>query len=281
MYRFPALQSIHYRNHQPAREDVVQPRAAPQLQVRKLSYSSWGNFFKQPNVSSLTWLATSWLQDGHVLQQCGTCQWVPPEVPAQESCGSPPGNRAGLCTSQGASPCLRLGASTMVPPPRFPGEAQHVRLSYRWAHESKKLESWIWISTDLILFLSSTGPCFFLSCPVSVAEFKQWFIDLWNHSIIPYLQEGAKDGIKVNTLTKVSMMPLWLKASLALKLTCNIFHVSGPRTKGSLGGSSRLGQRDAALAQCTAGPVSPLPPTSAQHWPSEWWEEAPQRHTTT
>ncbi|MEQ2164018.1 hypothetical protein GOODEAATRI_002191 [Goodea atripinnis] len=40
------------------------------------------------------------------------------------------------------------------------------------------------------------SPCFFLSCPVSVAEFRQWFIDLWNHSIIPYLQEGAKDGIK-------------------------------------------------------------------------------------
>uniref|UniRef100_A0A8C5DNW4 Neuron navigator 1 n=1 Tax=Gouania willdenowi TaxID=441366 RepID=A0A8C5DNW4_GOUWI len=43
------------------------------------------------------------------------------------------------------------------------------------------------------------GPCFFLSCPVSVDEFRQWFIDLWNHSIIPYLQEGAKDGIKVNS----------------------------------------------------------------------------------
>lgn len=28
-------------------------------------------------------------------------------------------------------------------------------------------------------------------------EFRSWFIDLWNHSIIPYLQEGAKDGIKV------------------------------------------------------------------------------------
>uniref|UniRef100_A0A8C2J9E1 Neuron navigator 1 n=1 Tax=Cyprinus carpio TaxID=7962 RepID=A0A8C2J9E1_CYPCA len=41
------------------------------------------------------------------------------------------------------------------------------------------------------------GPCFFLSCPVTVEEFRTWFIDLWNHSIIPYLQEGAKDGIKV------------------------------------------------------------------------------------
>lgn len=44
---------------------------------------------------------------------------------------------------------------------------------------------------------SSSGPCFFLSCPVTVDEFRSWFIDLWNHSIIPYLQEGAKDGIKV------------------------------------------------------------------------------------
>lgn len=42
-----------------------------------------------------------------------------------------------------------------------------------------------------------SGPCFFLSCPVTVEEFRSWFIDLWNHSIIPYLQEGAKDGIKV------------------------------------------------------------------------------------
>lgn len=45
--------------------------------------------------------------------------------------------------------------------------------------------------------LVSSGPCFFLSCPVTVDEFRSWFIDLWNHSIIPYLQEGAKDGIKV------------------------------------------------------------------------------------
>lgn len=43
----------------------------------------------------------------------------------------------------------------------------------------------------------AVGPCFFLSCPVTVEEFRTWFIDLWNHSIIPYLQEGSKDGIKV------------------------------------------------------------------------------------
>ncbi|XP_076839892.1 neuron navigator 1-like isoform X2 [Brachyhypopomus gauderio] len=42
------------------------------------------------------------------------------------------------------------------------------------------------------------GPCFFLSCPVTIEEFRSWFIDLWNQSIIPYLQEGAKDGMKVH-----------------------------------------------------------------------------------
>lgn len=56
--------------------------------------------------------------------------------------------------------------------------------------------------------LSPLGPCFFLSCPVSVAEFRPWFIDLWNHSIIPYLQEGAKDGIKVNTIRLVTKQVL-------------------------------------------------------------------------
>lgn len=49
----------------------------------------------------------------------------------------------------------------------------------------------------ILFFTFSSGPCFFLSCPVSVDEFRSWFIDLWNHSIIPYLQEGAKDGVKV------------------------------------------------------------------------------------
>lgn len=44
----------------------------------------------------------------------------------------------------------------------------------------------------------SVGPCFFLSCPIGIEDFRTWFIDLWNNSIIPYLQEGAKDGIKVS-----------------------------------------------------------------------------------
>lgn len=55
-----------------------------------------------------------------------------------------------------------------------------------------------------LVFISSLGPCFFLSCPVTVDEFRSWFIDLWNFSIIPYLQEGAKDGIKVRYHGKIA-----------------------------------------------------------------------------
>lgn len=77
-----------------------------------------------------------------------------------------------------------------------------------WGAEESVFVSWgafVWAlflsvrphgSSVLLPFLS-LGPCFFLSCPVTVDDFRSWFIDLWNHSIIPYLQEGAKDGIKV------------------------------------------------------------------------------------
>ncbi|KAM6928052.1 neuron navigator 1 [Xenentodon cancila] len=59
------------------------------------------------------------------------------------------------------------------------------------------------------------GPCFFLSCPVTVDEFRSWFIDLWNLSIIPYLQEGAKDGIKVHGQKAVWEDPVeWVRGTL-------------------------------------------------------------------
>uniref|UniRef100_A0A3B3SIB2 Neuron navigator 1 n=1 Tax=Paramormyrops kingsleyae TaxID=1676925 RepID=A0A3B3SIB2_9TELE len=59
------------------------------------------------------------------------------------------------------------------------------------------------------------GPCFFLSCPVTVEEFRSWFIDLWNHSIIPYLQEGAKDGIKIHGQKAAWEDPVeWVRGTL-------------------------------------------------------------------
>ncbi|XP_063309247.1 neuron navigator 1 isoform X3 [Pelobates fuscus] len=59
------------------------------------------------------------------------------------------------------------------------------------------------------------GPCFFLSCPIGVDDFRVWFIDLWNNSIIPYLQEGAKDGIKVHGLKAAWEDPVeWVRDTL-------------------------------------------------------------------
>ncbi|KAG9276934.1 neuron navigator 1 [Astyanax mexicanus] len=79
------------------------------------------------------------------------------------------------------------------------------------------------------------GPCFFLSCPVTVEEFRSWFIDLWNHSIIPYLQEGAKDGIKVHGQKAVWEDPVeWVRDSLpwpsAQQDQAKLFHLPPPST---------------------------------------------------
>ncbi|XP_075317706.1 neuron navigator 1 isoform X1 [Odontesthes bonariensis] len=83
------------------------------------------------------------------------------------------------------------------------------------------------------------GPCFFLSCPVKVDEFRSWFIDLWNHSIIPYLQEGAKDGIKVHGQKAVWEDPVeWVRGTLpwpsAQQDQAKLFHLPPP----SIGSSS-------------------------------------------
>uniref|UniRef100_A0A3B3VE39 Neuron navigator 1 n=1 Tax=Poecilia latipinna TaxID=48699 RepID=A0A3B3VE39_9TELE len=82
------------------------------------------------------------------------------------------------------------------------------------------------------------GPCFFLSCPVSVDEFRSWFIDLWNHSIIPYLQEGAKDGVKVHGQKAVWEDPVeWVRGTLpwpsAQQDQAKLFHLPPPSISSS------------------------------------------------
>ncbi|XP_052450271.1 neuron navigator 1 isoform X4 [Carassius gibelio] len=77
------------------------------------------------------------------------------------------------------------------------------------------------------------GPCFFLSCPVSLAEFRSWFIDLWNQSIIPYLQEGAKDGVKVHGQKSAWEDPVeWVRDTLpwpsAQQDQAKLFHLPPP-----------------------------------------------------
>ncbi|XP_057219195.1 neuron navigator 1 isoform X2 [Triplophysa rosa] len=79
------------------------------------------------------------------------------------------------------------------------------------------------------------GPCFFLSCPVTIADFRSWFIDLWNQSIIPYLQEGAKDGVKVHGQKAAWEDPVeWVRDTLPWPSSqqdqAKLFHLPPPTT---------------------------------------------------
>uniref|UniRef100_A0A3Q3IB20 Neuron navigator 1 n=1 Tax=Monopterus albus TaxID=43700 RepID=A0A3Q3IB20_MONAL len=105
------------------------------------------------------------------------------------------------------------------------------------------------------------GPCFFLSCPVTVDEFRSWFIDLWNHSIIPYLQEGAKDGVKVHGQKAVWEDPVeWVRDTLpwpsAQQDQAKLFHLPPPSI-----GSSSPGQ------PCEQRPDKETPPSSMESDP--------------
>ncbi|XP_061147665.1 neuron navigator 1 [Syngnathus typhle] len=100
------------------------------------------------------------------------------------------------------------------------------------------------------------GPCFFLSCPVTVDEFRSWFIDLWNHSIIPYLQEGAKDGIKLHGQKAVWEDPVeWVRGTLpwpsAQQDQAKLFHLPPPSI-----GSSSPGQADEEKSRKETTPSS-------------------------
>ncbi|XP_055016868.1 neuron navigator 1 [Boleophthalmus pectinirostris] len=105
------------------------------------------------------------------------------------------------------------------------------------------------------------GPCFFLSCPVTVEEFRSWFIDLWNHSIIPYLQEGAKDGFKVHGQKAVWEDPVeWVRGTLpwpsAQQDQAKLFHLPPPNIS-----SSSPGQ------VCEERPHKETPPSSMESDP--------------
>uniref|UniRef100_UPI00398E5C24 neuron navigator 1-like n=1 Tax=Pristiophorus japonicus TaxID=55135 RepID=UPI00398E5C24 len=98
----------------------------------------------------------------------------------------------------------------------------------------------LWYHLHTFLEMHSTsdfliGPCFFLSSPVNVAEFRDWFIDLWNYSILPYLQEGVNDGIKTYGRKAVWEDPAkWVQDTLpwstASQDRSKIFHLPPPST---------------------------------------------------
>ena len=61
-----------------------------------------------------------------------------------------------------------------------------------WQHVNKFIETHN--ATD-----ATMGPRQFLSCPMDVAEAQAWFTELWNYSLVPYLQEAIKEGLQVSS----------------------------------------------------------------------------------
>uniref|UniRef100_A0AAY4CB68 Neuron navigator 1 n=1 Tax=Denticeps clupeoides TaxID=299321 RepID=A0AAY4CB68_9TELE len=113
--------------------------------------------------------------------------------------------------------------------------------SIRASEELLRVLDWVpklWYHLHTFLEKHSTsdfliGPCFFLSCPVTVEEFRPWFIDLWNQSIIPYLQEGAKDGMKAHGHRAAWEDPVeWVRDTLpwpsAQQDQVKLFHLPPP-----------------------------------------------------
>src|SRR5689334_8424423 len=41
------------------------------------------------------------------------------------------------------------------------------------------------------------GPRVFLSCPFNMEESRQWFVDLWNQNIHPYLVQATREGAQM------------------------------------------------------------------------------------
>ncbi|XP_051517746.1 neuron navigator 1-like isoform X2 [Myxocyprinus asiaticus] len=108
------------------------------------------------------------------------------------------------------------------------------------------------------------GPCFFLSCPVSLPEFRSWFIDLWNQSIIPYLQEGAKDGVKVHGQKAAWEDPVeWVRDTLpwpsAQQDQAKLFHLPPPTTSPNAAPTQQLSDnrssKDTSLPTMESDPL--------------------------
>ncbi|XP_037395912.1 neuron navigator 3 isoform X3 [Pygocentrus nattereri] len=59
-----------------------------------------------------------------------------------------------------------------------------------WQHLNGFLEAHS--SSDVTI-----GPRLFLSCPMDVDGSRVWFTDLWNYSLVPYLQEAVREGLQL------------------------------------------------------------------------------------
>jgi len=47
------------------------------------------------------------------------------------------------------------------------------------------------------LFLHVLGPILFVSCPMDLETSQMWFSDLWNYSLVPYVMDMIREGIRL------------------------------------------------------------------------------------
>lgn len=83
-----------------------------------------------------------------------------------------------------------------------------------WSHVNSFLEKHG--SADLTI-----GPAEFLQCPMSVRESQQWFTNLWNYSLVPYILEAVKKGLQVTTTQSPRLC--FLKAASNVVLTLQLY----------------------------------------------------------
>lgn len=66
----------------------------------------------------------------------------------------------------------------------------------------------------------NTGPRVFLNCPLNspLNQIEMWFINLWNHFIIPYLTATTLDGIKVCECVRIRTCCFYILSNSAISL---------------------------------------------------------------
>lgn len=235
-------------------------------------------------------------QDGDLLQQRGTSQWLPGALPAQEADGV----RGWKELDQwGPDPGAGLGAQTVVSSAHLPGEAQHIGLPHWYEphrtgrHSGPRIFSCrFYLMKETFFFSQSMSFMFFSSSLVSLqvlafsspAQLRWMIFDLGSSifgttlSFLTY-RRGPRMASRWETeptnpengsvsiqflLSKVLRQEVWeMSALMFLPLVC--CDASGPRPEGGMGGPGGVGEGHPSLAVCPAGPGQAVPPASPQH----------------
>lgn len=72
-------------------------------------------------------------------------------------------------------------------------------------------KAWSYLNTFLEKHNSSDvtiGPQLLLDCPMDIRDSQDWFTSTWNYSLVPYILEAVKEGLRVSydqSILKVTM----------------------------------------------------------------------------